>query len=246
MKLIQKKLLASAVALSALASVAVVPAANAELAATVSAANMYYWRGLDLGKGDPALIGDVNYTINGFYAGLWASSGDALGGTEYDFYAGYKFSTDMFFADLNYTTYLYPSRSGQLDPDLDPGLPANFGFNDIADVAVTLGLTPAEGTTIKLMHRIGISDLGDVDYTYSTLSGTFSSFTILVGTHSDDPTVDQVLDGYVPYDGLTHLDLSYAYNSKLSFTLGKVVDQGEFDLYNDELKFVVTLSLPIE
>jgi len=86
------------------------------------------------------------------------------------------------------------------------------------------------------MHRVGISDLGDSDYTYSTISGTFSKITALVGMHSDDTGA---------YDGLTHLDLSYAYSDKLSFTLGKVIDQGENDFFNDELKFVVTLSLPI-
>jgi hypothetical protein len=49
-----------------------------------------------------------------------------------------------------------------------------------------------------------------------------------------------------------HVDLTYAYNDKLSFTLGKVVDDGEFsdgeDTYawNDEVKFVVALTLPIQ
>lgn len=231
----KQKLVASAVALSAFAGFTV-PAAYAEVAASVGVANMYYWRGLDLGRGDPALIGDVNVSANGAYAGLWASSGDIVSGTEYDFYAGYKFSADKFFVDLNYTTYMYPSVSGQADSAVDDV--ENYGFHDIADVAVTLGLTPAEDLSFKFMHRIGIADiLGDAEYTYTTVSGTFSKFTALVGMHSDDTGV---------YDGLTHLDLSYAYNSKLTFTLGKVIDQGEDDFYNDELKLIVTLSLPIE
>ncbi len=224
----KQKLVASAVALSALAGFAV-PAAHAEVAASVGVANMYYWRGLDLGYGDPALIGDVNVSAAGAYAGLWASSGDTYSGTEYDFYAGYKFSADKFYVDLNYTTYMYPSGTGVEDGE-------NLGFNDLADVAVTVGLTPSEDMSFKFMHRVGISDLGDSDYTYSTISGTFSKITALVGMHSDDTGA---------YDGLTHLDLSYAYSDKLSFTLGKVIDQGENDFFNDELKFVVTLSLPI-
>jgi hypothetical protein len=241
----KQKLVTSAVALSAFAGFAV-PAAHAEVAASVGVANMYYWRGLDLGRGDPALIGDVNVSANGAYAGLWASSGDAAGGTEYDFYAGYKFSADKFFVDLNYTTYMYPSRSGQVDDGIlkelldeeEYALVENYGFNDISDVAVTVGVTPTEDMSFKFMHRVGIADfLGDADYTYTTVSGTFSKFTALVGMHSDDTGV---------YDGLTHLDLSYAYNSKLTFTLGKVIDQGEGDIYNDELKFIVSLSLPIE
>lgn len=229
----KQKLVASAVALSAFAGFAV-PAVHAETAASVAASNMYYWRGLDLGAGDPALIADVNVSASGAYAGLWASSGDVVNGTEYDFYAGYKFSAEKFFVDLNYTTYMYPSVTGQADTVVDK---ENFGFNDISDVAVTLGLTPAEDMSFKFMHRVGIADiLGDDNYTYTTVSGTFSKFTALVGTHADDSKT---------YDSLTHLDLTYAYSDKLSFTLGKVIDQGENDKFNDELKLVVTLSLPI-
>ena len=54
---------------------------------------------------------------------------------------------------------------------------------------------------------------------------------------------------------LSHVDLTYAYNDKLSFTLGKVIDDaeegsmGDVDYVagaNDEVKFVVAFSLPIE
>src|SRR5690606_33155769 len=90
MKKMQKKLLASAVALSALASVALTPVAHAqaEVSATVSASNMYYWRGFDLGGG-AAIVGDINVSASGFYAGAWTSSGDEANGTEYDLYVGY-------------------------------------------------------------------------------------------------------------------------------------------------------------
>lgn len=237
----KQKLLAGAIALSAFAGFAV-PAAHAEVAASVAVANMYYWRGLDLGTGDPALIGDVNISGGGAYAGLWASSGDSVNGTEYDFYAGYKYSADKFFVDFNYTTYMYPSRTSSYDPAVveeETGVEIeNFGFHDVADVAVTAGFTASENVSFKLMHRIGVGDiLGDDDYTYTTVSGTFSKVTVLYGTHSDKSGT---------YDGLSHLDVSYAYSDKLTFTLGKVVDQGENDLYNDELKFVVVLSLPIK
>lgn len=240
MKKMKQKLLASAVALTAIAGFAVPATQAAEVAASVSAANMYYWRGLDLGMGDPALIGDVNVSGGGFYAGLWASSGDYANGTEYDFYAGYKFTADKFFVDFNYTTYMYPSRTSfNAEAESDSGEPIeNFGFHDVSDVAVIAGFTASENVSFKLMHRIGVGDiLGDDDYTYTTVSGTFSQVTVLYGTHSDESGT---------YDGLSHLDVSYAYNDKLAFTLGKVVDQGEGDAYNDELKFVVTLSLPIK
>lgn len=227
MKKIQKKLIASAVALSALASVAITPVVHAEVSASVAVANMYYWRGLDLGLGDPAVIGDINVSANGFYTGLWASSGDAFLGTEWDYYLGYGFDVGALSVDLNYTTYMYPSVPG--------GEP--LGFDDVSDVAVTLGLSPSDELSFSLMYRHGVGDfLADDNYAYATLSGTYSQFTALVGTHSDDSGA---------YDGLTHLDLSYAYNDNLKFTLGKVVDQGEAE-WDDELKFIVTLSLPLK
>jgi hypothetical protein len=229
----KQKIIAGAVALSAFAGF-VVPAAHAEVAASVAVANMYYWRGLDLGKGDPALIGDVAVKANGFYAGLWASSGDAGLGTEYDFYAGYGFSTGPLSFDFNYTTYMYPTVP---DSDPDDELPAeNLGFDDVSDVALTVGLKPSDDVTLTLMHRVGVGEiLADDDYTYTTFTAAFGKFSALVGTHSDDSGA---------YDGLTHLDLSYAYTSNLAFTLGKVIDQGDAD-WNDELKFVVKLSLPL-
>lgn len=70
----------------------------------------------------------------------------------------------------------------------------------------------------------------DTDYTYMTLAATFGSVTAKYGVHEDD---------------LAHVDLTYAYNDKLSFTVGKVVDDVDGS-YNDEAKFVVAFTLPIE
>jgi len=222
----KQKLIASAVALSALTGFGVPAAHAAETSATVAVANMYYWRGLDLGLGDPALIADVNVKASGFYAGLWASSGDAAFGTEWDFYTGYGFAVGALSVDLNYTTYMYPSV-----PGADP-----YGFDDVADVALTLGFKASDDLSFSAMYREGMGDvLADDNYAYATFSATYSKFTALVGTHADDSGT---------YDGLTHLDLSYAYSDKLTLTLGQVVDQGEAE-WNDELKFIVKLSLPI-
>lgn len=230
----KQKLIAGAVALSAMAGFAV-PAAHAETSATVSVANMYYWRGLDLGLGDPALIADVSASASGFYAGLWASSGDAALGTEWDFYGGYKFSAGPVSVDLNYTTYMYPSIRG--------GEP--LGFDDISDFAVTLGYSASDDLSFSVMHRVGAGEgLADVDYTYSTVSATYKSFSALVGMHADDK--DKA--GEFTLDGLTHLDLTYAFTEKLSFTLGKVIENIDEDYAEekpDELLFVVKLSLPI-
>ena len=222
----KQKLVAGAALLSAAAGFTA-PAHSAEVAATVGASNMYYWRGFDLGGG-AALIADVNVKESGAYAGLWASSGDELYGTEWDFYAGYGFSAGPLSVDLNYTTYMYPTPK--------------LGFDDLSDAAITLGLKASDDLSFSAMYRQGLGDvLGDDNYTYATLSATYSKFTALVGMHSDDSKT---------YDGVTHLDLKYAYNDKLSFTIGKIIDLGETEdtpkEANDEVKFVVNLSLPIE
>ena len=71
-----------------LSGAVLMPAANAaapEVSASVGVANMYLWRGYDLGDGDAAISGDLKATHDsGAYAGIWASSGDASWGTEYD------------------------------------------------------------------------------------------------------------------------------------------------------------------
>ncbi len=86
------------------------------------------------------------------------------------------------------------------------------------------------------MYRLGVGDiLADDNYTYATASMTYKKFSALVGTHSDDSGA---------YNGLTHLDLTYAYSENLALTLGKVIDGGDAD-WNDELKFVIKLSLPL-
>lgn len=237
----KQKLVAGAIALSAMAGFSVPAVHAAEVAASVSASNMYYWRGYDLGGG-AALVADVNVSQSGFYSGIWASSGDELLGTEYDFYVGYGFEAGPLSVDFNYTTYMYPSTTS-VSYSVDEGgvvvsevEGAAIGFDDVSDVAITLGFAASEDLSFGVMYRLGVGDvLADDDYTYTTVSATYSKFTALVGMHSDDSGA---------YDEVTHLDLSYAFNDKLTFTLGKVIDQGVSEA-NDELKFVATLSLPI-
>ena len=46
-------------------------------------------------------------------------------------------------------------------------------------------------------------------------------------------------------DGVTFLDATYKFNENLSFTLGKIVDEGKNGAPTDP-HFVVNLSLPIK
>ena len=42
----------------------------------------------------------------------------------------------------------------------------------------------------------------------------------------------------------SHIDATYKFNDKLSFTLGKIIDDNDGEV-DDEINFVVNLSLPI-
>jgi hypothetical protein len=46
-------------------------------------------------------------------------------------------------------------------------------------------------------------------------------------------------------DDYTHLDLSYAYNDNISFTVSKIVSQEIDKKLDEDTKFVISYSLPI-
>ncbi len=217
----KQKILAGAVAASAMASVALAPAAHAEVSASVGAGNMYYWRGYDLGNGDPAVWGDINVSSNGFYAGMWASSGDATLGTEYDLYGGYGSEIGGFTYDVSLWSYSYPSAPASEGGPVAPG--------DLVEAVIGLGYGPVSFTYYENIEG------SDTDYSYMTLGAGFGDFSVTYGMH----------DGAGAYDGYSHIDLGYAYNDNLSFTLGLVADDVD-GLNNDEAKFVVGFSIPIE
>ena len=225
----KQKLLVSALALSG--AVAATPAAYADaaVAATVGASNMYYWRGFDLGGG-AALSADVNVSSNGFVAGVWTSSGDdaaadGLGGTEYDLYAGYSGAAGDFTYGLSVISYVYPTLG---ENAVKPG--------DYVELVPFLGYGPFKVTyydAIVADH----APLGSKEYSYVTAELNFEKFGFKYGQHSD-------ADGS-SIDSVSHFDATYKYNSKLSFTVGKVIDDND-GAAPDEANFVVNLTLPIE
>ncbi len=229
----KQKLVASAVALSAFAGLAV-PAAHAEVAASVGASNMYYWRGFDLGGG-AAISADVNVSGNGFVAGIWTSSGDSaaadgLGGTEYDLYAGYSGKVGDFTYGLSVVSYIYPTL-GEHVTDEDPSAVKPFEY---VELLPTIGYGPLKVTYFDAVVA-DHAPLGDEDYSYMTIELLFEKFAFKYGQHMDDADV---------VDGISHLDATWKFNDKLSFTLGKIVDDHDGDV-DDEINFIVNLSLPI-
>lgn len=218
------KTLSKAVAIASMISAGVMAsqAANAEVEVSASAAvsNMYLWRGTNLGapKGIGAISGDLSVSMNGAYAGVWASSGDATYGNEYDLYAGYGMESGDFSADISVWTYVYPTGPDSSDT-----------MFDTSDLVVSLGFADA---SVTLYEKI-TSNKDDTRYV--TLGYGIDSVSALVGASmSDDAASDY-----------THVDISYAYNDNISFTFSQVVAQDVDDTVDEDGKVVVTYSLPL-
>lgn len=228
--------------------------ASAGVTASAAVSNMYLWRGIDLGDGDAAVSGDLRYTLDttvlsGAYVGVWVSSGDAALGNEYDYYAGYAMKAGDFTLDLSLWNYNYSDASLNT-----PLTVSKFGGLLGADVT-----DDTTGELSEIIFTVGYAGLlsfsyydniaGGSGYEYYTLTGTHNQFSVTVGHH------DMASGG----NDMTHVNLTYAFNSNLSFTVSKVVDQdmeefsvggsgatdGDFGAFDEDVKFVVTYSLPI-
>jgi len=209
-----KMLRLTALSLAVAGAMAIAPtAANAEVSASVGVANMYLWRGVELGNGDAQVSGDLSYSSSGFYTGVWAASGDSGWGSEYDIYAGYGAEFGGVSVDLSLWTYTYTNYQ----PANDPG--------DLSDAVLSLGFA---GFSVSAYDNIA----GGSGYAYYTVGYGYDAFSILVGKHDNPGT---------PED-MTHVDLSYAYNDNLSFTVSQQIDD---ELDSGRPKVVVSYSLPL-
>ncbi len=231
-----KKNIGQSLAAALIAAGIAVPAAQAEVSASVGVASTYLWRGYDLGSGTPAVSGDLKYSNAGFYTGIWGSSGDTAVGTEYDLFAGYGMAfgeEELFSVDLSIWNYNYPTGPSEIDP------------GDLSEVVLTLGVGP-----VAFSYYDNVA--GGTGYNYYTLSAGFDQFSILVGMHDSMANSYDELGNVISYscpsdddDGEckpVHVNLSYAYNDNLSFTISQFVAD-ETD--NDDTKFVVSYSLPL-
>jgi uncharacterized protein (TIGR02001 family) len=217
-----KKILANSllVMLSAAALSAPAAHAGAEVSASVGVANMYLWRGMDLGDGDAAVSGDLKVKHDsGAYAGIWGSSGDASWGTEYDLYAGWGGKVGSLDVDASLWTYAYPDKDDTVEGDIAPG--------ELVDAVVSVGSGPVNVTLYEALE-------GDDDNEsrYVSAKYTKGKYSALYGQHMHE-------EGASP----GHVQLGYQYNDNLSFAVSQfVVDNDEVD---DNPKFLVSYSLPL-
>jgi hypothetical protein len=218
--------IALATAMTAGLAVTATTQAEVEVAASAAVANMYLWRGQDLGgnTGVPAISGDLTVSASGAYAGVWTSSGDAATGQEYDLFVGYGMEAGDVAIDVSYWSYVYPSAHG----------------DDIADLHEIVASAAFKGASLGVYYNIDQDEDEVTDYIYTTLGYGVDKLSATYGmtTYSDTEDKDYA-----------HLDLSYAYNDNISFTLSQVVSA---DLDEDENgpdrspKVAVTYSLPID
>ena len=197
--------------------------ASAELSASATVASTYLWRGFELGTGTPAISADLVYSNSGFYAGVWVSSGDTLGGTEYDLFAGYGGSIgESISYDLSYISYIYPT--GQFSE--------TEKFGDFAEVVLNVGLGP-----VSITYKDNVAgDTGGYalpeDYSYVSIDTSAGDFSFTLGAH----------DGAV--DDSIHFDVTYGATENLAFTFSAIVDSDN-GAAEPEPSVVASYSIPL-
>lgn len=200
-------------------------AAQAEVTGSMGIASTYLWRGYDLGSGTPAVSGDLKLTAGGFYTGAWVSSGDTVGGTEYDLYAGWGATLGPVTLDVSYWTYSYPTSLGYTDGGGD-----HLGPFELSDIVASVGFGPISVFAIMNATNDANSDT-EGEIAYYGVKAKFGSFSGALAQHGQDFG-----------DELLHADLTYAYNDNLSFTLSAPLDSESGD--HAEPTIVVSYAVP--
>lgn len=214
--------------------------AGGEVSATAAVSNLYVFRGVDQGAGGAAVSGSLDYSHEtGLYAGIWGSSIGG-GGSEADLYIGYGIEINGLSVDLNVTNYNYPTDFSGPDSD-------NVG--GFSEVILSLGYSTDEmGVSFQYADNVA----GGNGYVYYALGAEYGDFSVTLGVNDFDEPAGQTYD-----DDITHLDVTYAYNDNLSFTVSKTSVDDEINIneksdfagglaVDDDTLFIVTYSLPIE
>lgn len=234
-----KTLLASSAAAAAIALGSGPAMAELEASATVS--NIYLFRGIDQGGGSGAVSGDLVYShASGVYAGAWASSASNFGnGGEIDTFLGWSGAFGELGVDVGLLDYYYPGEQGAAD-DWGRGLTEAY-----------VGLSVA-GIELYYYDQISGKSTALDDNTYTTVSYGIGKVSALIGFADAEERSGQSWD-----NDYTHLDVTYAFNDNLSFTLSKVVDvddelnpntsagRGNGGAVEDDVQVVVSYSIPL-
>lgn len=160
----------SLTALAALLALGTLPsAAFADLAFNVGAVSDYRYRGISQSRLQPALQGGVDWSMNGFYAGAWASTirwvqdFGGSGDIEIDGYGGYKgdIVKDSLSYDVGVLTYFYPANK----------------LNPSANTTEIYGALTFGPATVKYSHAL-TNTFGNVDSKNSGYLDVSASFDV--------------------------------------------------------------------
>lgn len=211
-----------------------------EISPIVDISNMYLYRGEDLGDGDAQVSGGVRASTGGFYTGLWGTSASQ---GEYDLYAGMAYDLGREFSvDVSLWTYTYPHNAEWEAPGKS------------TEMFYTLAWKMLSFTMVDNIA-------GDSGYLYFAMAGTYQQFSATLGLGNPDTTRnvlsnDPTADNYAATADVdyVHLDLTYAYNDRLRFTLSQIISQDELqigetkykDLREDAMLFALAYSIPLD
>lgn len=237
LRTVRYSLIAAAVAGSAVVSTP----AFAEVSATAGVASSYLWRGQNLGGGTPVVMGSLDYGHeSGVFAGVWGSSAGPT--QEVDLYAGYAMSSDAFSFKVTAYDYSYPRSADVVVPPTS----TTSGFTEEGDkqeIVISLG---ASGAFVDAI--IGVGDFEDanyIDFGYTMDKVTGKVGMMMVDDSLCAPAVVTANESC----NYTHVDMTYAYNKNLSFTVSGIVDMDkgqEMAGTDKDALFVVTYMLPLD
>lgn len=236
----KKQLLTATLAAAIVGGSMIAPAmADDGLSGSASVASSYLWRGYDLGDGSAAVSGDLSYSMAGAYAGIWISSGDTTFGTEYDYYAGYGLEAGGVGIDLSVWNYNYSDGCTNSQNLSSLGNAVAFPIalscdstddttGQLSEVILSLSFA---GASFSVYDNVA----GGTGYEYYTLGYGMDKYSATLGYH----------DAVGGADNVSHLDLGYAFNDNLSFTVSKIISGDDAGATDNDAIFMVSYSLPM-
>ncbi len=224
---------------AAIASAVSPIAANAGTSASLSASNLYLFRGIDVSKGNAQVAGSLDYSHDsGLYAGIWTTSAGST--QEYDLYAGFKGEVSGFGYEIGLIDYNYPNSQGSnQNEDIGDQSEIMIGFSAGPAAFKFYNSLQGDKTTDPDVVATHLTDGTAGAYRYYTLSYTTDMMGITLGVHDlSEDTFDT--------DTMTHLDISYFATDELTLTASQVLSNAEktkdVDLFNDDTLFLATYS----
>lgn len=220
------------------------PFADENFSASMALTTNYLFRGISLSDDHPAVSASVDWGYNGFYAGIWGSSLEAVEteSMEIDFYAGYVGEIGGFSYSIDALYYFYP---GQAD-DGEPGDIGDLNYLEYGgSLAYTFAADSAPTVGISILHSPDFYGDTGTATAYEASFGISLPYGVSLGVHYGMQDLDDAFydpDSYNYYGvnlskTVAGFDLTLGYSdtdsdgeafqgsstSEIVFTIGKVL-----------------------